>query len=410
VTTEALLPPTYRRLLNVHGFPALAGSALLSRTANRMWEVGMVLFVLQHFHSASLAGLTVFLSIAPGLALSPLSGALLDRHGRRRLIFLDNALAAVALVVLGLLAMAGALSIALLLLIVSIASLTFPLTASGTRSLFPLVIPRDFWDLGNAVDSGSEAFSSVLGPALAGAFVAVIGGPWTLLVSGAVFLLGGLAMLTVPEARSRDDVVHASLLRAALDGVRYVVRNRSLRALAIVMSVGNLGYGQLVVILPVLVLQRFHGGAGTVGALWAVQGAAAVASGVIMGRLGSVGRERSLLALGFVVLTVGFAVVALPWWAAVVVGMVACGLSIGPIDIALFSLRQRRTDPAWFGRAFAVSMALNFAGMPLGSGMAGPIVSVSLTLALAVAAALSVVAAVLCVVLIPRDGPASAAD
>jgi hypothetical protein len=37
------------------------------------------------------------------------------------------------------------------------------------------------------------------------------------------------------------------------------------------------------------------------------------------------------------------------------------------MDIALFTMRQRRTDPAWIGRAFAVSMALNFVGFPIGA-------------------------------------------
>jgi MFS family permease len=402
MTTTTLPPPTYRQLIGVPGFASLAGSALLSRTANRMWEVGVVLFVLDRFHSASLAGLTVFLSVAPGLAVSPLAGALLDRHGRRSLIFLDNLVAAVALTVLGLLGLAGSLSELWLLAIVTAASLTFPLTASGTRSLFPTVIPRRFWDLGNAVDSGSDALSAVVGPALAGTLVAVIGASATLLASGGAFLVAGLAMLTVPERREAAPGPREPLLRAALEGVRYVVRNRSLRALAVVMSVGNLGYGQLIVIVPVLVLQRFHAGPGTVGALWALQGAAAVVSGVVTGRLGSEGRERALLGLGFAVITVGFVVLSLPWWAAVVAGMVVCGLSIGPIDIALFSLRQRRTDPAWFGRAFAVSMALNYAGMPVGSGVAGPMVSVSVTLALGVAAAFGLLATVLCVTMIPR--------
>jgi hypothetical protein len=27
------------------------------------------------------------------------------------------------------------------------------------------------------------------------------------------------------------------------------------------------------------------------------------------------------------------------------------GAAGGPIDIAMFSMRQRRTDPAWYGRA-----------------------------------------------------------
>ena len=41
-------------------------------------------------------------------------------------------------------------------------------------------------------------------------------------------------------------------------------------------------------------------------------------------------------------------------------------------------MRQRRTDPAWMGRAFAVSMAVNFMGFPIGAAAAGAIAAVSL--------------------------------
>jgi hypothetical protein len=47
--------------------------------------------------------------------------------------------------------------------------------------------------------------------------------------------------------------------------------------------------------------------------------------------------------------------------------MAIAGLANGPLDIALFTLRQRRTDPAWMGRAFTISMNLNFSGFPIGA-------------------------------------------
>ncbi len=58
------------------------------------------------------------------------------------------------------------------------------------------------------------------------------------------------------------------------------------------------------------------------------------------------------------------------------------GLLNGSTDIALFTVRQRRTDPAWMGRAFAVSMAFNFVGFPIGAAIAGAVVSVSLAAAI----------------------------
>ena len=79
------------------------------------------------------------------------------------------------------------------------------------------------------------------------------------------------------------------------------------------------------------------------------------------------------------------------------------GLATGPFDIVLFTMRQRRTDPAWLGRAFAVSMSLNFVGFPVGSGLGGAIVPLSIELALGLAVTLNVVAAVITFLTVPAQ-------
>jgi hypothetical protein len=72
------------------------------------------------------------------------------------------------------------------------------------------------------------------------------------------------------------------------------------------------------------------------------------------------------------------------------------------MDIGLFTIRQRRTDPAWMGRAFAVSMAFNFTGYPIGAALAGAIAAVSIDAAILVGAVASVLAGILAAVMIPR--------
>jgi predicted MFS family arabinose efflux permease len=89
---------------------------------------------------------------------------------------------------------------------------------------------------------------------------------------------------------------------------------------------------------------------------------------------------------------------------AVVLAMAMFGLASGPIDIGLFALRQRRTDPRLFGRVFAVSMALNFAGIPVGSALGGPIIEHSIELALFVAAGVALLGCAVPFLTIPRDG------
>jgi predicted MFS family arabinose efflux permease len=76
------------------------------------------------------------------------------------------------------------------------------------------------------------------------------------------------------------------------------------------------------------------------------------------------------------------------------------------MDIALFTVRQRRTDPAWMGRAFSVSMAFNYVGVPVGAAVAGLLADQSIELAIAVLGIGGALAsAVAAIALIPRVDP-----
>ena len=96
-----------------------------------MVGLGLVLFTLEHYRSPELAGLVVFAGIAPGIAVSPIAGALLDRHGRTRLITLDFLVAAASLALIGALALLGLLPAWLLIAIAALSALTGPLSATG---------------------------------------------------------------------------------------------------------------------------------------------------------------------------------------------------------------------------------------------------------------------------------------
>ena len=110
-----------------------------------MFTVALVLFVLQRYHSPQLAGLAAFVSVIPGLIVSPLAGALLDRHGRARLVVLDYLIAGFMVALVAVLSGSQSLPPGLLLAILGIGSLTNPLSNSGARSLFPLIAPPSLW-------------------------------------------------------------------------------------------------------------------------------------------------------------------------------------------------------------------------------------------------------------------------
>ena len=97
------------------------------------------------------------------------------------------------------------------------------------------------------------------------------------------------------------------------------------------------------------------------------------------------------------------ALVVSPTLPVVLAVMAFTGLLNGPMDVAMFTLRQRRTDPAWMGRAFAVSMSINFLGYPIGAAIGGVLVVTSTEAAFAVAVVFLLLAGVLGALLLPRS-------
>ena len=404
MTTEGAdeVDPSYGALFRVPNFGRYALATILGRGGESMWTVAMVLFVLERFHSPTLAGLTFFLGVGPGLLLSPLAGALLDRHGRVRLIVLDYLVAGASLVAIVVAATTGHLSQPLLVVLVVLGGTTGMLSAAGIRSLVPVILPPRLWDRGNAADSMGYTITSIAGPALAGAIAGAISPEAALLVGAGVFVTGALSLLGIREPRNRDpDAEH--ILRSAVSAVRYVVRNVTLRGIAVTMTVLNLGAGILIVAMPVMVLDRFHGSDAQVGMMFALQGVAGVIASLVYGRSPSLGRERRNILAALWVMALGTLVMAVSpslWVAAV--GVFVIGFAVGPLDISLFSLRQRSVDLRWIGRAIAVSMSLNFVGTPVGSALSGPLVHWSLTWALVISALMTAAAAVLGIRMIPR--------
>ena len=387
------------------GFARLYAGLLLSRVGGSMVTVALVLFVLQRYHSPQLAGLTAFVSIFPGLVVSPLAGALLDRHGRARLVVLDYVVAAFMVSLIALLAWRSVFPPGVLLAIVGVASLTNPLGNSGARSLFPLMVPRALWERANALDSSGQVIGQLVGAPLAGVLVGFFGPEWALGACGAVFVVAALVMLRLPEPDAGATVRDGSILLNAWRGLKYVVRNRTLRGLAMTLATFNLSWGIIVIAMPVLVLGRLHAGPATVGFLWGAMGGAGLLAALVAARVSIKDRERQVI-FGAIVVC-GVALAALPFARAVpvvLVVMTVVGAANGPLDVAMFTLRQRRTDPAWYGRAFAVSMSVNYVGQPIGSAFAGPLIGWSLDGALWAAVILALAAAVFPMAVLPaRD-------
>jgi len=340
---------SYRALLAVPFVGRVLLSMQLALVGKQMAAVALVLFTLAAYGSAELAGLVAFLAMFPGLVLGPVAGALLDRHGRARLVVLDLVVQPAALVLIGGLSLLHLLPLWLLLLLVGLGSLTGPLSDVGLRSLLPLLVPGQLRGRLNALDSNLGAAASLLGPALAGAAVQGLGPAQALIAGGGIVGLGALVLRPAPDPPT-EVASSGRLWRDTWQGLVYVWQNRTLRGLAATYAPISFVFGVLAIALPVLVLRRLEQGPAVVGALFALQGGAGLLGATLGGRIVGGRRERVLLAVPALAIGLGMALLAVaPSLAAVAVGMVAIGAMQSLMVVVLFTLRQRRAEPAWWG-------------------------------------------------------------
>jgi len=394
--------PSYRALLDVPSLGRVLLSMQVSRIAQSMVGIVMILFALQRYNSPQLAGLVAFASIAPGMVVSPIAGALLDRHGRVRLIILDYFVAAAALLLVAGLSLAGSLPAPLLVAITALASLTGPLSGSGLRSLFPLLVPPPLWERVNAVDSNGWVLATVVGAPIGAVAAQILGFEIALGLIASAYLLAAVVIFGAPDPRT-DVASTGSLFLDAWQGLVYTWRNKTLRSLAISLSVMNLSSGMIEIVVPLLVLKRLGLGQDVVGLMFGLSGAAGVVSAFVSGRIRTEGRERRMILLPA---TLFIGTTAILLWPAgllpIALSMALWGLFNGPLDIAMFTLRQRKTDQAWMGRAFTVSMNLNFSGFPIGAALAGVLVGFSIEAAIVFGVVANLAGALLGYWLIPR--------
>ena len=356
-------------------FGVLSATAM-SVTANSIVAIAVPWLVLERTGSAALAGLAGAAAIAPIAVSAVFGGALIDRIGKRRCSMIADTLSAVAVAAIPLAEGTIGLGIPLLLVLVALGAVFDSPGAAARESLRPDVARHAGKPLAkvNAWGEAAEGVGYLAGPALAGLLLLLVGGFGTLWASVLLFALAlVVTAVTVPTHLSPSPHPEP-YLRSVKDGLLYVLRDRTLRAVTLVAAV------IWVFILPfeTVVLNAFLQETGQVAAFGAIL--AAYAGGGIAGALGYGAiahhlptRATLVGALTLAGLSLG-AFALLPATGVMVALAVLAGIVTGPINPLCAVIIQSRTPERLRGRVIGSYTSLALAAGPLGLLAFGPIV------------------------------------
>ena len=201
----------YRHLLAKRDFALLWGGATVSALGDGMSFVALVWLIIERGGTPAEVGWLAAVYTAPVIVGGIAAGVILDRFDRRRVIAADNVIRGLAIASVPVAAAMGVLTTAHLFVVAAIYGLLFMTSIAGIPSLIPALVDESDLTTANAMESISYGIAGLVGPALAGVVIALLGAPLVLALDAATYAVFVVCLLAmrgggrVVPARSAPD-------------------------------------------------------------------------------------------------------------------------------------------------------------------------------------------------------------
>lgn len=321
---------------------------------------------------ATMLGLVGFASQIPIFLLAPLGGAIADRFERRKVIVATQATAMALAFALAALTLGGVVRAWHIVALAAGMGIVNAFDIPARQAFLVEMVGRQ--DLINAIGLNSSLFNGarMIGPAIAGALVALVGEGWCFLINGLSFGAVIVALVSIRVAPFRPPSHQASTLARIREGFAFAIGERPVRALLLMLAAMSLTGMPFLVLMPVFADRVLEGGPAAYGILMAASGLGALSGAVTLaGRRDVRGLggwvARAALAFGLLLVTFSFS----RWlWLSVAL-MLPIGFAMMVEMASSNTLIQSMVPDALRGRVMAV-YSMMFLGMaPLGSLLAG---------------------------------------
>jgi MFS family permease len=367
------VPLQLLRALRSRNFRLFFAGQSVSLVGTWMQQVAISWLVYRLTGSAVLLGVVSFAGRIPAFIFAPLAGVLADRWNRRRLLLCTQSLATVQACVLAALVLTGVIQVwqlvALSVLLGLINAFDIPV-----RQAFVVEMVDRKDDLANAIALNSSMVNSarLIGPSLAGLFIATVGEGICFLINAASYLAVILAIAAMHLRPAKPRVKPKYVLHELREGFAYALGFAPIREILGLIALVSLMGMPYSVLMPIFAKKILQGGAHTYGFLMAAAGLGALASTIFLAS------RKSVLGLGRVLVAAtvifGLGLIGFAFSRMLIISLLCLGLAgFGVMALVASSntVVQTIVEDEKRGRVMSL-FTMAFMGMaPLGSLGAG---------------------------------------
>lgn len=319
-------------------------------------------------NDAGAMGVTMALQFGPPLLLVGLSGWITDRFDRRHILMITQAVLLTFSLAIGILLLTGVMTLPLMYAFALATGVVIAFDNPSRQAFVSDLVHRE--NASNAVALNAASFNGarMIGPAVAGLLIVVVGTGWVFLINVLAYL-GMLVALLAIRSRELIPRKRADASSRLADGFRYVARRPDLMVIfAMVFMMGALGMN-FPIFASTMALE-FGQEADGFGLLSSI-----LAIGSLAGALLAARRARARLRVA-IIATGGFGVVSIlsalmPVYWLYALCLVFVGFTVVTTLTTANGYVQTTTDATLRGRVLALYVAILMGGTPLGAPLVG---------------------------------------
>ncbi len=388
----------WRRVAGVLATPALArffAGRLCATHGSWIFRVAVGWTVWEMTRSPLMVAAAVALQLGPNVLLAPLAGVLADRCDKRRLLAATDFIGGVLKLVIGTLALAGWLSVGVLLALIALVGCVGGLSQAAAKTMVGALVAKE--DLATAISLNSVVFNvaTFVGPAIAGVVIAQAGAGWAFVLSAVLALVFVVMVLRLDAAAAAVEAsVGNGVVRDFTDGLRHAWNEPVLRwMLALHLASATLAR-PFIEFVPALVTTLFSGGAQQAAWVLSAVGLGSVTGGLWLAQRDPArGQLPVVLGAMFGLSLVLIAFAWVPLYALALPLAFVAGFGMLARAAAIQTIIQSHSAPGMRGRAVALYSLVLDTGAILGSLVIGALAQqLGLRWALTLSVALALVA------------------
>lgn len=273
-----------RTVLSRRNTQIFYGCSLGSWTGLWVQKVAVDWLAWELTHSALWVAVLAFCNLAPSVLISPFAGAVSDRVDRLRLTVITQLITAAHAFTLATLTLTGTIRYEYIAVLEVLVGCSQAFAQPARQSLVPGMVPRSELPGAVALNSLTYNMSRSIGPGIGGVILVAWGIAPCMLVNCAAYLIASVSMpmLQLDPATRRGHTPTGSVLREALDGIKYVVRHPGMGPLFLYAAVIGVLIRSVVEMLPPFVAGIYGQGAQGLAALSSAIGLAALVGGTLI--------------------------------------------------------------------------------------------------------------------------------